>query len=119
MRHIAIAIALIVLPATVSAQVRVSAPFYETGQSLQELCSGKELQQAACAYYIAGIHDNAMVRLFGQQTTNTFCFVEKLTYRQLRDVVVDYMNRRPDKLKLPGNLVVQAALQEKYPCKEG
>lgn len=118
MRYLVIVL-LMLVPLQADAQVKVKAPFYETGTSLLALCTGKAWQKEACSYYITGVHDQAMIRLFGQKNTNTFCFVEKLEPKEMRDLVVGYMKRRKEKLRLPANLVVSAAFQDEYPCKEG
>lgn len=118
MRYLAVLL-LLVVPLQAGAQIKVKAPFYETGKSLLELCTGKAWQREACSYYIAGVHDQAMVRLFGQKNTNTFCFVEKLETKEMREIVVTYLKKRTDKHRLPANLVVNAAFQDEYPCKEG
>ena len=118
MRYLAIVL-LTLVSAQADAQFRVKAPFYETGKSLLKLCTGKAWQKEACAYYISGVHDQAMVRLFGEKNTNKFCFVEKLEPKEMREIVVTYLKRCKDKHRLPANLVVNAAFQEQFPCKEG
>lgn len=93
----------------------------ETGDS-----QARDFSMGICAGFIdgfaAGHHmgdtwhgfhhrDEKLDQVYGR-----LCVPAKTTLGQIARVFVDFMERHPEKLKLPAGLLLEDALREAYPC---
>ena len=90
--------------------------FY-TGNELYDTCSAKESQTAGF-YGKSGYCNGFIDGVFAATTpTISFCGWSGVTSRQLRDVVIQYLNTHPaERHQLANDLVVRA-LKQAFPCK--
>jgi len=81
---------------------------YVTGNTLYDQCKSNE---GAVDY------DNA---LFNAGLINrTYCIPPDVQSGQLKDVVLQYLSRHPEKRQLSGGALITFALHESFPCSQG
>ncbi len=90
--------------------------FLLDGMALREACRREDdLSTGLCVGYVAAAADQALFR----DTTNsvrTLCLPPDLSNARLRAVVLAYLERETNGLRLPAMLYVPRALAEAYPC---
>lgn len=104
MRHLLIAATML----AVSAPAQAS--FYD-GNQVHEWCSADGPEIGLCSGYVAGVADTAA--LFDDKP---FCAHTGVEVRQMRDVVVNYLDQFPEKRHYPAQALVLVALSEAFPC---
>lgn len=89
---------------------------WETGSDLLRQCShplGSRLE-ALCLGYVTGIAGLGTTPLITE--SRSFCIPETKTRTELRDAVVEYLRRNPDKLRHPAAHSVFDAYVLAFPC---
>jgi hypothetical protein len=97
-----------------------------TGNAFFAQCAPASPSYTACIFYVIGATDglnltNAALQNFGQK--QMFClpsgtgFHSPLTGVQTVDLMMAYMQRRPDQRHKPTMLIVIEALKEAFPCR--
>jgi len=94
---------------------------YVTGNTLYDQCKSNEDNPKflMCISYIWGAvdYDNA---LFNAGLINrTYCIPPDVQSGQLKDVVLQYLSRHPEKRQLSGGALITFALHESFPCSQG
>lgn len=90
------------------------AEYFETGNSLLEKCKSGMSGAVNCLGYVTGIAD-AMAA--GNSVNNaTACFPKDVTPGKVQDLVIDYLEKNPDKRGYAAAGLVSAALHESFPC---
>jgi len=82
-----------------------------TGQQLLELCSpqASDAGHAICLGYITGSYDTSVVR-------GGICAPPSVTHGQVRDTVLKFMQKHPERLQEPAPHLIVAGMAEAFPC---
>jgi hypothetical protein len=102
--------------ATMQASAQNPNGYFVDGNELVTWCGPRNVagpSDPLCIGYIAGVSDAAS---FGRQLqgSNTNCIPPQITIVQEADVVVNYINRNPDKRDLAAAALVAAAIDEAW-----
>jgi hypothetical protein len=83
-----------------------------TAQQLLELCSpqASDAGHGICLGYIIGSLDTSVVR-------GGMCPPPSLTHGQVRDTVLEFMRKHPERLQEPAPHLIVAAMAEAFPCR--
>jgi hypothetical protein len=83
-----------------------------TGQQLLELCSpqASDAGQGICLGYIIGSFDTSVVR-------GGICSPPNLTHGQVRDTVLAFMRKHPERIQEPASHLIVAGMVEAFPCR--
>jgi hypothetical protein len=83
-----------------------------TGQQLLDLCSpqASEAGHGICLGYIIGSFDTSVVR-------GGICSPPSLTHGQVRDTVLEFMRKHPERLQEPASHLIVAAMAGAFPCR--
>ena len=104
--------------ATMQASAQYPNGFYVDGNELMTWCEPRNVagpSNTLCLGYVAGVSDAAnSSRQFTGQDSNTNCTPPGVTIVQEADVVVNYINRNPDKRDLAAAALVVAAIDESW-----
>ena len=69
-----------------------------------------EYTEGHCTGYVSGVFDNSIV-------INKQCLPQNATSGQMIKVVVTYLKEHPERLTTSASVLVQAAINEAFPCK--
>ncbi len=99
----------------------MAATFYGrfvTGNDVLENCRNLNdgYPSPYCAAYISGAVDTYSVVAMASDRPLAFCLAEKVNTRQLRDIVVTYLEGNPEIRHFSGAVLVHSALVEGFPC---
>ena len=83
-----------------------------TAQQLLVLCSpqASEAGHGICLGYIIGSFDTSVVR-------GGICTPTSLTHGQVRDTVLEFMRKHPERLQEPASHLIVAAMAGAFPCR--
>jgi len=83
-----------------------------TAQQLLALCSpqASEAGHGICLGYIIGSFDTSVVR-------GGICAPPSLTHGQVRDTVLKFMRKHPERLQEPASHLIVTAMAEAFPCR--
>jgi hypothetical protein len=102
-------------PALAICLLSASAPAaagFETGAVLAGLC---HQPTAICLAYLEGVVDGAEA-MGWEQVVSGICIPEQVDSMQLRQIFLEYAERRDELLKMPAGLLVLDALKQAWPC---
>jgi hypothetical protein len=104
--------------ATAQASAQYPNGYFVDGNTLMSWCRPRNAagpSNPLCIGYIAGVSDAVnFSRQFTGQGSNTSCTPPGVTNIQETDVVLNYLNRNPDKRDLAGVALVVAAMTEAW-----
>ena len=104
--------------ATMQASAQYPNGYYVDGNELMTWCGPHDLggpTDPLCLGYVAGVSDAAnFSRQFTGQGSNTSCTPPRITIAQQAEVVVDYINRNPDKRDLWAAALIVVAIHEAW-----
>ena len=108
MRTLAIAMLLCAISGSISDNVYAQEV---TGKELLELCSpqASDADHAICLGYITGSHDTSLVR-------RDVCTPPRVTHGQVRDIVLKFMLKHPERLQESAPHLIVAAVVEAFAC---
>jgi hypothetical protein len=91
-------------------------PGFLVGDDVWKSClSSFSIDVGRCEGYISGVHDT--VRAYeAWNRIAEICSPATATHRELRNIVVDYINMHPDYRRAQAASVVVLALRERFPC---
>lgn len=94
------------------------AGFYSGNEMLSDCRSEDFYERSSCLGYIAGISgaDDAYT-YWGDKKKESICLRDKVTLGQLRLVVINWLEARPEKLDKSADYLVPQALEDAFPCK--
>jgi hypothetical protein len=111
-------LALFLWAATMQASAQYPNGYYVDGNTLMNWCGPHNAagpSNPLCIGYVAGVSDAVnFSRQFTGQGSNTSCSPPGVTSSQEADVVLNYLNRNPDKRDLAGVALVVAAMTEAW-----
>lgn len=92
---------------------------FMSGNSLLEICRNLNngYPSGECRAYISGAIDASTLDALAQKRTMSYCLQEGMSTRQLRDIIVLYMEGNPGIRHHGGALMIHNALVEAFPCK--
>jgi len=98
--------------------------FYETGNDFLRLCEAPSDHDigAACTAYVHGVTDGANAGYqIASPTPNAlnaplFCFDSRVTFGQVRNVVVQFIKTHPQKAHEETELLIIRATRDAFPC---
>lgn len=95
---------------------------FKDGNALYSDCSAKPndstyyQSDAYCLGYILGVTDTlATMRIMNKRN---HCIPENVTAGQIRDIVLQYLQRTPEKRHLPADFLVLSAINLAFNCSE-
>ena len=84
---------------------------FVSGKQLLVNCeSGVDYAEGNCTGYISGVFDNSI-------TINKQCLPQNATAGKRVKVVEEYLKEHPERLHTIASVLVQAAINEAFPCK--
>ena len=84
---------------------------FVSGKQLLVNCeSGVDYAEGNCTGYVSGVFDNSI-------TINKQCLPLNATSGQRIKVVKEYLKEHPERLHTSASVLVQAAINEAFPCK--
>ena len=91
-----------------------------TGGALVALCqSDDRADKRSCHGYIAGIIDyHRLIKSLGTAPGVDFCIPESVSFNQITELVVTYINRQNQHMGFIASPAVTLALFKNYPCKK-
>lgn len=94
-----------------------SAQFY-SGNKLWEVCSekGAAFNFGVCSGYVLGVYDSIMSPISQRSVLARICEPDQLQAGQLRDIVINYLQARPEERHMQASVIVMNALARAYPC---
>jgi hypothetical protein len=92
---------------------------FVTAASLYDLCTGSEVEQSICRFYIAGVHDTAEVGFWQNGQEAPWCPLDGFAASELQEVVLDYLDRHPEVDPMPAAYAVAQAFSEGLICGSG
>ncbi|MFG6572302.1 Rap1a/Tai family immunity protein [Sulfitobacter sp. 1A13353] len=93
-----------------------TAQSFMTGNKLLDNCDS--INPSYCGGYIVGVFDAALPVIEEGNTVYgfTFCAPQEVLAGQIRDVVVQWLQRNPSKRHYAAPSLVMVSLSEAYPC---
>jgi hypothetical protein len=85
---------------------------FESGEVLVGLC---HQSTPICLAYLEGVVDGAEA-MGWERVVSGICIPEQVDSMQLRQIFLEYAERRGELLKLPAGLLVLDALKQAWPC---
>jgi hypothetical protein len=115
------ALAIVITTAIVrptSAQEPPTGGYQATGKLLLKICRGGNAgQEGYCLGYVTGISDGiTTLQMLKPPHWTPICKPDWVTDRQLRDVVVKYLDDHPEDLHEPISLLTVLAMRSAWPC---
>jgi hypothetical protein len=105
----------LVAAAAICCAARAEAGFLG-GEELYQLCdSNNIIERSLCESYIMGVID-ATVRLLPPNDSGRFCLPDHSRMRDVEPVVRSYLKTKPDRRDSPAEILIAAALRERFPC---
>lgn len=99
--------------ASIQSASPANAMFYD-GNDVLRFCGSEQEDVMQCAGFIVGVVDS--FNRIPNRTKGCFETPEGATVRQLRDVVVKWLEAHPEDRHLPGAGLVMLALNNAFPC---
>lgn len=101
-----------------SAQERPAGGYQATGNLLLKICRGGNAgQEGYCLGYVTGISDGiTTLQMLNPPHWTPICKPDRVTDRQLRDVVVQYLDDHPEERHEPISLLTVVAMRAAWPC---
>lgn len=95
----------------------VSAQFY-SGNNLWSVCSERPpgFNLGVCSGYILGIYDSIMSPISQKSVIGRICPPDQLQAGQLRDIVINHLQARPEERHMQAPTIVMNALVRAFPC---
>lgn len=101
-------------------QTAAAPAYYQSGNTLKEMCSGSMDLQNGCVGYIVGVFDGIkFIRDFNTNQnwqTLTFCSPERPNVSQLMAIVQRHLETHPETLHLSASYNILTAIQLAFPC---
>jgi hypothetical protein len=88
----------------------------ESGSTLLAKCLGTPEVQLVCGGYTTAIYDTINALEADKTVPKRHCFPPGLSRKQIRDVIVHYLQNHPEKLHRGAGALGIEALQEAWPC---
>jgi hypothetical protein len=90
---------------------------FKDGNSLYRDCTSESsVLQAACGGYIIGVSDSHQAIFSALDASPSYCLRTGVNVTQLKDVVVQFLQRNPQLRDYSAPTVIIPALQEAFPC---
>jgi Rap1a immunity proteins len=85
---------------------------FETGGELFDACDVpvNDPKHLFCVGYVAGASDEL-------NSQGTICTPKDITVRQTADVILDYLRKNPERLRVAAPILTETALKQAFPCK--
>lgn len=104
-----------ILIATALVVASLSSPVQAfTGNELKRNCGDTDVNYGLCIGFILGVVDGVLI---DTPPDSIICIPDGVSFGQMKDIVLKYMNDNPANLHFPGASLVFYALGEAFPCK--
>lgn len=88
-----------------------------TGNELLATCSSEDrIRMSACIGYLQGFSHGVIVESYEAHARKPFCMPEQVTLGQVRDVVIQGLQRNPATRHIESSVLLMLLLQQAFPC---